>query len=101
MFGRWSALSLLHGVDWTVVRRRRLTPRNQRETTRCHADRRPICARSNGQAGHEEAEESREYPPGHTIEQDGHDHKEARVVKIGVLIIGSLYWDEVVPQGVV
>ena len=30
-----------------VVRRRRLTPRNQRDSTRCHADRRPICAPNN------------------------------------------------------
>ncbi len=30
-----------------VVKRRRLTPRNQRESTRCHADRRPIYAPNN------------------------------------------------------
>ena len=28
----------------------------------------------------------------------GHDDKEARVVKIGVLIIGSLYWDDEPPR---
>ena len=32
---------------YIVVKRRRLTPRHPRESTRCRADRRPICALNN------------------------------------------------------
>ena len=37
----------LRRAAWTVVRRRRLTPRNRSESTCYHADRRPICTLNN------------------------------------------------------
>ena len=48
---RWKALgdAVDAWLDRDVVKRRRLTPRHPRESTRCRADRRPICALNNNQ----------------------------------------------------